>query len=88
MGYQVVIAPPAEKQLAELRFADQKMYKRVSKAIDRLRVDPRHPGYRKLRGDRDDYRVRVGDFRILYTIDDGVVTVTVMRVEHRSSVYD
>mgnify|MGYP001146854820 CR=1 FL=1 len=51
-----------------------------------LAEDPRPPAARKLQG-RDGYRVRVGDYRILYTIDDGVLLVVIVTVGHRRDVY-
>jgi mRNA interferase RelE/StbE len=58
----------------------------VNDAIDRLTVDPRHQGSTKLAG-RDDYRVRVGDWRIVYEVDDQRRRVVIIRVAHRSDVY-
>lgn len=60
---------------------------RLSNAIDRLAENPRPPGVTKLSGLVDLYRIRVGDYRVIYTISDAVVTVTVTRVGHRSEVY-
>ena len=51
-----------------------------------LAEDPRPHGWQKLTGE-DKYRIRQGDYRVVYTIEDAVVTVTVVRVAHRSDVY-
>ena len=55
--------------------------------IDSLQVNPRPSGVVKLKGEEDKYRVRVGRYRILYTIRDEVLTVTVVAVGHRRDVY-
>ena len=55
-------------------------------AIELLAVDPRPPNSRPLRG-RPGYRVRVGDYRLLYTIQDDVLLVIVVRLGHRRDVY-
>ena len=52
-----------------------------------LRGDPRPPGVRKLVGALEGWRIRVGDYLILYQIDDDEQTVTVVRIRHRSDVY-
>jgi mRNA interferase RelE/StbE len=53
-----------------------------------LAQNPRPPGCRKLHGSgHDDYRIRVGDYRILYEVDDTAPTVRIMRVRHRREAY-
>jgi len=59
---------------------------RVRAAIDGLELDPRPPGAVKLVG-RDDFRVRVGDYRIVYAVDGGDRLVIVARIAHRREVY-
>lgn len=59
---------------------------RVRAAIDALADDPRPPGAVKLAG-RDDYRVRVGDYRLVYAIHDSDRLVLVARIAHRRDVY-
>jgi mRNA interferase RelE/StbE len=59
----------------------------VQGAIALLAQDPRPPAARALRG-RDGLRVRVGDYRILYTVDDGVLLVVVVTLAHRRDGYD
>jgi len=72
--------------LRELRKIDKKVQPRIRGAIELLAQDPRPPASRPLRG-RDGYRLRVGDYRILYTIDDGVLTIVVVTIGHRRDVY-
>ena len=59
---------------------------RVREKIRSLARDPRQPGAKKLQGRRE-YRVRVADYRILYTIDDGEKVVDITTISHRSDVY-
>jgi mRNA interferase RelE/StbE len=59
---------------------------RITAAIDSLADDPRPPGAQKLAG-RDDYRIRVGDYRIVYAVDDDEQLVLVARIAHRREVY-
>jgi len=60
---------------------------RIEGAIALLAENPRPPKATKLVGQRNRWRVRTGDYRILYEIDDGVLTVLVIRVAHRREVY-
>ena len=62
------------------------MRDRVGEAIDALSADPRPSGAVKLAG-RDDYRIRVGDHRIVYAVDDAGRIVLVARIAHRREVY-
>jgi mRNA interferase RelE/StbE len=62
------------------------MLGRVSDAIDRLRTEPRPSGTTKLAG-RDDYRIRVGDWRVVYELDDARRHVIIVRIAHRRDVY-
>ncbi|MDP8939669.1 MAG: type II toxin-antitoxin system RelE/ParE family toxin [Actinomycetota bacterium] len=66
---------------------DRRNYERLMAAIRALVQDPRPPGVRKLSG-RESYRVRVGDYRVIYLVDDEEQTLTVLGVGHRRDVYD
>ena len=57
-------------------------------AIDALTTNPRPPGVRKLRGAADLWRIRIGDYRVLYRIDDQLHVVDVTHVRHRREAYD
>ena len=59
---------------------------RIGDAVEALAADPRPPSATKLAG-RDDYRVRVGDYRIVYAVDDDARLVIVARIAHRREVY-
>jgi len=61
--------------------------KRVIKALVKLEQEPRPPGVKKLSGEDELYRIRVGDYRIVYQIRDNELVVLVVRVAHRREVY-
>ncbi|HUT11342.1 MAG TPA: type II toxin-antitoxin system RelE/ParE family toxin [Thermoguttaceae bacterium] len=83
MTYTVLILRRARKELAGL--ADDS-YQRVKEAVEALEQDPRPTGCKKLAG-RDGWRIRVGDFRIIYEIDDEQNVVIVLHIGHRKDVY-
>ncbi len=83
MTYAVTILRRAQKELGALA---GEAYTRVRDAIGALAEDPRPPGYLKLTG-RDGWRIRMGSYRVVYEIDDGGRTVTVLHVGHRRDVY-
>jgi mRNA interferase RelE/StbE len=60
---------------------------RIRRAIDALGENPRPAGVKKLSGRSDEYRIRVGDYRVVYTIRDDILLVLVVRVAHRREVY-
>ncbi|MCH8031344.1 MAG: type II toxin-antitoxin system RelE/ParE family toxin [Bacteroidetes bacterium] len=67
--------------------ASQDVQKRIRKAIGELGEEPRPPGVSKLRGYNDRWRVRVGQYRIIYEIDDQVLRVLVLTISDRSQSY-
>ena len=83
MTYEVRLAPAAVRQLRKL---DPPGRRRVQAAIDLLAEDPRPPGARQLVGGAGEWRVRTGDFRIIYDIRDGELLVLVVKVGHRRDV--
>ena len=82
--YRVFYVPSADKALAKLPDAVQK---RIAAATQDLGDDPRPPGCVKLKGETDLWRIRVGDYRVVYTIEDDKLLVLVVRVAHRKDVY-
>ena len=84
MAYQIKIKRSATKEIAGLAKRDQR---RVVAAIEALASDPRPAGVRKLTDSDDSYRLRVGDYRVVYKIADNVLVVFVIRVGHRKEVY-
>jgi mRNA interferase RelE/StbE len=84
-NYRVFIKPSAAK---EIEAVGQKIDRRqIVAAIRSLGGDPRPAGCEKLSGERDRYRVRVGRYRIVYSIGDAELVVVVVRVGHRKVVY-
>jgi mRNA interferase RelE/StbE len=83
MTYSIEFRPQA---LRVLRKLDSKNQARIRGAIVLLARDPRPPGSRKLQG-RDGYRVRVGDFLVIYAIEDSRLTILVVAIGHRREVY-
>ena len=85
MPYTIEIARPARRQLQKL---EPSMRKKVGKRIDRLADEPRPSGVVKLTDAAPPiYRVREGQYRVLYTINDDNLIVLVIRIGHRSEVY-
>ena len=82
--YQVVVERAAEKDLKRL---STQIRSRVANALRALAENPRPSGSRKLAGTKDDWRVRVGDYRIIYEIADVIRVVRVQRIRHRREVY-
>ncbi len=82
--YRIELRPAAVKALRKIDPQDQQ---RLRGAIRLLGEDPRPPGARALQG-RPGLRVRVGNYRIIYTVDDGVLLVVVVTVGHRRDVYE
>lgn len=84
MSYRIELRPAAVRALKKL---DPPIRARVQGAIALLAEDPRPPAARALRG-RPGLRVRVGDYRIIYTVADEVLLVVVVTVGHRRDVYE
>jgi mRNA interferase RelE/StbE len=82
--HRVVILPAAERQLGRI---DSGHRRRIDAAILALAGDPRPNGCRKLSGS-EEYRIRVGEYRVLYEIEDAVLRVLVVKVGHRRDVYE
>ncbi|MCB6178242.1 type II toxin-antitoxin system RelE/ParE family toxin [Rhodobacter sp. Har01] len=83
--YSIDYAPKAEKQLRAVR--DARLALRLKRAIDLLAENPRPDGCLKLVGEVDQWRVRVGDWRIVYVIEDGRLLVLVVTVAPRGGAY-
>lgn len=84
-AYRVEFTAAAAKEVRKL---DTQIRRRILAGIAELERDPRPHGVRKLSGYENAWRVRVGDYRVLYEIADGRVLVTVFRVAHRREVYE
>lgn len=83
--YAVRMRRRVEKQIAALpRPARTKLWEE----IEALAENPFPHGYLKLRGYQDTYRIRIGDYRVIYSVDTGELVIEVLTVGHRREVYD
>lgn len=85
MTYAVRIAPAAERQLRKF---DPPTRRRLQAAIDLLAREPRPPKAIQLIGGSGEWRVRTGDYRIIYEIHDDELIVLILRVGHRREIYE
>ncbi|MQA13542.1 MAG: type II toxin-antitoxin system mRNA interferase toxin, RelE/StbE family [Pseudonocardiaceae bacterium] len=83
-SYTVQYDARAVKELGKL---DKPVARRIVTAVEALRADPRPAGCRALTGFPGLWRIRVGDYRVVYTIKDAELVVLVLRIAHRSAVY-
>jgi mRNA interferase RelE/StbE len=83
MTYAVELGPVRK----DLRALDDQTRRRILRALIGLEVNPRPPGAKKLRGESELWRVRVGDYRILYSIEEAGLVVLVVKIGHRREVY-
>lgn len=83
MTYRLDYTPAAQRSIERLERDTQR---RILARIGLLSADPRPPGAIKLAG-HDEYRIRVGDYRIIYTIHDDRLIVLIVDVGHRRDVY-
>jgi mRNA interferase RelE/StbE len=84
MAYTIELARRAQKQLVKIPFDSRR---RIAALIDALAENPRPAGAGKMQGVENTYRLRVGDYRILYEIQDRRLIVYVLRIGHRREVY-
>lgn len=82
--YQLLIEKQVQKQLEKIPVPD---YQRVKNAIIDLAKNPRPEGYKKLKG-RPGYRIRQGNYRIVYDINDHILTVFILAAGHRKDIYE
>ena len=84
--YSILVSRGAEKDLERL---SKPVLKRVASAIDGLAQNPRPAGCKKLKGsDEQLWRIRVGAYRVIYSIGDNICLVDIRRVRHRKEVYE
>ena len=83
MAYRVILKRPAEKELDALQ---ANIRERITKRLLALEENPRPSGIKKLQGE-ESYRLRVGDYRVLYSVDDQLKRVVILAVGHRREVY-
>ena len=83
--YAVDIKPSARKELENL---SDRLIARLLPKIEGLAANPRPSGCKKLRGYKDLWRIRIGDYRIVYIVDDDHKMLSVTRIVHRKDVYE
>jgi mRNA interferase RelE/StbE len=84
MSYRIELKPSAARAFAKLPKGVQRP---LAETLDRLATEPRPHGVTKLSGERDLYRIRTGDYRLIYTIRDKVLLILVARIAHRREAY-
>ena len=84
MTYRIEVTPAARRDLRKL---STDILHRIDAHILALAANPYPPGTEKLKGNEDIFRVRVGDYRILYTVERRQLVILVIRVRHRRDVY-
>ena len=82
--YEVQFSARALKELEKLPRQEQQ---RIVIRAEHLAINPHPPGSQKVHGRRELFRVRIGDYRVVYDVQDDVLTVMVVRVGHRRDVY-
>ncbi len=84
MPYRVLVAPAARREVKKLPRTVQAL---IIEVLRDLASDPRPTGCKQLSGPEGFYRVRSGDYRAVYTVEDSALLVTVVKVAHRRDVY-
>jgi mRNA interferase RelE/StbE len=84
MPYSIEITKKALKDLAKVATTAEAT---IRERIEALAEDPRPYGYKQLKGSGL-FRIRVGDYRVIYDIDDNVLIILILKVAHRSDAYD
>jgi mRNA interferase RelE/StbE len=85
VSYEILLKPAAQRQLKKLPGAVQR---ELVALIERLSQDPRPPGCKKLKGRQSQYRVRLGDYRVIYSIEEMALVVRIIKVGHRRDIYE
>lgn len=83
--YSIVFAKSARKELESL---PNTIINRIFPKIEALGTNPRPAGCRKLKGSGDLWRIRVGDYRVIYSVNDNFVEIDIIALRHRSEAYD
>lgn len=82
--YAITFARSARRELETL---DASVVRRVIAKVEGLAQDPRPSGSRKLQGEQNLWRIRIGDYRVIYSVDDRQRVVDLVRIRHRREVY-
>ena len=84
MTHRIALAPPAARQLRKL---DPQVRRRIQAALELLATEPRPPAATPLVGGAGEWRIRTGDYRVIYEIHDDQLLVLVLRIGHRRDIY-
>jgi mRNA interferase RelE/StbE len=84
MRYTIIIPKPVQKQLKNL---PAETYQRIIEKIEQLSSQPRSLDTKKLKGLENEYRIRIGDYRVRYEINDKALTVLLLSCRHRRDAY-
>ena len=84
MNYSITLAPSAARQLRKF---DPDIRRRIQAVLELLAADPRPPAATRLVGGTGEWRVRTGDYRVMYEIQDDQLVVLVLRMGHRRELY-
>jgi mRNA interferase RelE/StbE len=84
MAYIIRFEKKAVKSLENIQ---PEQRENIIKSIQYLGTNPRPAGYKKLKG-VSAYRIRIGDYRVIYDINDQTITITVLKVGHRKQIYE
>ncbi len=82
--YTITFRRSAIKELADI---PKPFNQNIAVAIDKLGSNPRPDGVKKLKGEDNSYRIRVGDYRVIYTIEEVIKIVEIQRIRHRKDAY-
>ena len=82
--YSVIIADKAAK---EIEWLPNHIIKKVIRKLEELEAQPRPIGTKKLTGEGNKWRIRIGDYRVIYKIDDAIRIITILYVRHRKDAY-
>jgi len=86
LSYQITIR---KKALKELEVLPKKTNEKIAQAIDALAQDPRPSGCKKLKGEEEYlWRIRIGDYRIIYSIEESIKIIDIRRIGHRRNIYE
>ena len=84
MTYTIRLAESAAKTLSKM---DPPLRRRIEAKILALAQNPFPPGVRKIAGEQNTYRIRIGDYRVVYDVHSAILVILILRVGHRSDVY-
>ena len=83
-SYRIAWKNSAKKELKRL---DRTVIPKIIAAAESLAADPHPSGHKKLQGSEHTYRIRIGDYRVVYSIEDQILLIEIIKVGHRKKVY-